>query len=147
MGAMGDVWDILEGYREHSFLDTYIDGPFVTKNFGVILMKDRGRQLKQVASLDAAILDHFSNIMKMAMFLAENFPHGDVLPHNLVFDKATQVLTLIDIDEGVEKGKRGSEDHLLQRKNEYNDDGDDWYIAISYPTGYEPRRICTPNAN
>ena len=133
MGAMGDVWDILEGHREYGFLDTYICGPFVTKDFGVILMKDRGRQLKQVASLDAAILDHFSNIMKMAMFLAEHFPHGDVLPHNLVFDEATQVLTLIDIDEGVKSGKRGSEDHLLQRKNEYNNDGDDWYIAMSYP--------------
>jgi hypothetical protein len=37
-------------------------------------------------------------------------------------------LTLTDIDEGVSR-----HDELLSRNNEYKSDGNDWYIALSYP--------------
>jgi hypothetical protein len=37
-------------------------------------------------------------------------------------------LTLIDVDEGVSIRKE-----LLSRNNKYSSDGNDWYIALSYP--------------
>jgi len=133
---MWDQWDLLAGAAgKNDWLDmrTYLDRPFVHEHFGVVVMNDRGQPLKKVTSLDREIVPQFSKIIKMAMFLAEHLPHGDVLPHNLVYDETSKVLTLIDLDEGVMASDELEDDHILQRKNVYGDDADDWYNALSYP--------------
>ena len=72
--------------------------------------------------------------MKTASFLSTCLPHGDVLPHNLLYDQESGEMTLIDVDEGVRKPQISSAaDHILQRKNAYSNDSNDWYIALLYP--------------
>jgi hypothetical protein len=109
---------VLIGERQedpHGFRETYVNGPFVDGKFGLVLMNDRGCQLKDVADFGTTIFSQFSKIMSTAMFLCECLPHGDVLPHNIVFDERKEELTLVDIDEGVSKPQDGV-DCILQRK-------------------------------
>ena len=83
------------------------------------------------------IVREFQKVMETAIFLSTCLPHGDVLPHNLVYDETRGEMTLIDIDEGVRKPETtGGKDHLLQRKNGYNNDNNDWYIALTYPNAF-----------
>ena len=63
-------------------------------------MKDRGRPLKSVPCFDlTTALSGFSKILLVAMFLCSCLPHGDVLPHNIVYDEENKELVLIDIDD------------------------------------------------
>jgi hypothetical protein len=136
---MNDVWDILIGLEDLEIKKTYLDRPFVSDDFGVILMEDRGRNLRD-CKIDfgdhgEALFSQFSKIMTRAMLLCEHLPHGDVLPHNIVCDQAKE-LTLIDIDEGVAKPsttQKKSNDVILKRKNDYGEDGLNWFIALRYP--------------
>jgi len=142
MGPMCDVWDLLTGDGDaHGFSGTYLGcHPFVAHNFGLVVMADRGRQIKQIECFEMATLaKQFSRVIDAALFLAEHLPHGDVLPHNIVYDEKESMMTLIDIDEGVRKDS--GLDHILQRKNMYHGDSDDWYIALSYPNPLRERAI------
>jgi RIO-like serine/threonine protein kinase len=50
------------------------------------------------------ILPEFKKIIGIAIFLSAHLPHGDVLPHNIVYrtdGNGNVQLTLIDVDEGV----------------------------------------------
>eukprot|EP00797_Seminavis_robusta_P004100 Sro1265_g257500.1 n/a (215) ;mRNA; r:26765-27409 len=125
---MDDAWDLLV----NDFQDTYIDRPFVDEAFGMVLMNDRGLLLRDVESFEKSILSEFAKVRATAMFLSEHLPHGDVLPHNLGFDKLSGKMTLIDVDEGVSKAEKGT-DHILKRKNAYFNEDQDWFIALSYP--------------
>ncbi|KAG7366435.1 hypothetical protein IV203_029105 [Nitzschia inconspicua] len=145
MGAMWDVWDLLvtedRANDDHqvavdSISRTYPLRPYTTENIGVILMRDRGCPLKLVSSFPdpKSIVTEFRKVMKTASFLSTCLPHGDVLPHNLVYDQASGEMTLIDVDEGVRKPQISSAaDHILRRKNAYSNDSNDWYIALLYP--------------
>ena len=137
MGPMHDVWDLLTGNGDaHGFSWTYLGcPPFDARNFGLVVMVDRGLQIKQIACFEMATLAmQFSRVIDAALFLAEHLPHGDVLPHNIVYDEKKSVMTLIDIDEGVRKDSGLHHvDHILRRKNMYRGDSDDWYIALLYP--------------
>jgi len=128
MGHMDDAWDMLS--QNPSVSGTYPIRPFSGTDVGVALMRDRGVPLATVISNFAAtaLLPQFKRIMETASFLSNHLPHGDVLPHNLVYDDIKEEISLIDIDEGVRI--RGS---LLTRKNEYNNGDDDWYKALRYP--------------
>lgn len=145
MGAMWDVWNLLvtedRANDDHqvavdSISRTYPLRPYTTENVGVILMRDRGCPLKHVSSFPdpKSIVTEFRKVMKTASFLSACLPHGDVLPHNLVYDQASGEMTLIDVDEGVRKPQiSNAADHILQRKNAYSNDSNDWYIALLYP--------------
>ena len=135
MGAMHDVWDLLTESQDTSVAisDLYIDKPFVTETFGLVLMRDKGSRIREVAlDFNRKILKEFSKIRKTAIALNKILPHGDILPHNLVFDMTTQEMTLIDMDEGVERTDTDTT-HILKRKNTYLETDYDWFIAISYP--------------
>eukprot|EP00529_Nitzschia_sp_RCC80_P017120 CAMPEP_0113470632 /NCGR_PEP_ID=MMETSP0014_2-20120614/16547_1 /TAXON_ID=2857 /ORGANISM="Nitzschia sp." /LENGTH=677 /DNA_ID=CAMNT_0000363211 /DNA_START=126 /DNA_END=2159 /DNA_ORIENTATION=- /assembly_acc=CAM_ASM_000159 len=107
----------------------------VFEEFGMSLMRDRGRPLTDFADSRqlprSKLLREFQNVVHTATYLSKTLPHGDVLPHNIVYDQSTEVLSLIDIDEGVPIGQP-----LLTRKNEYKGEGDDWYTGLSYPNFY-----------
>lgn len=143
MAAMDDVWDVLVETEDRandddhqvarrSISSTYPLRPYTSENIGVVLMHDRGCPLKSITKVPVSIIAEFQNVMKMALFLSTCLPHGDALPHNLVVDPVSNEMTLIDVDEGVRKAK-GRMDHILQRKNVYNNDSNDWYIALMYP--------------
>jgi hypothetical protein len=132
MGAMLDVWDAVT--RDKSIAETYLLPPFVTMRQGLVVMHDRGSPLEGAlsSSTGSHIFVEFKKVMNTAMFLSENLPHGDVLPHNLVYDIGKKSLSLIDVDEGVLKDL--GDDHLPLRNNVYSgDDKQDWYLALSYP--------------
>ena len=134
MCAMFDAWYVITGNNDlHEFKKTYLLRPLAVTAFGVAVMHDRGRRLADVPSFTMTALGEFAKIKDAAMFLGKHLPHGDVLPHNIVWDDKQQKMTLIDIDEGVSKGGENYIDHILQRKNQYFGNSGDWYIAISYP--------------
>lgn len=100
------------------------------EGFGACLMHDHGRCLTDLVEFGNLSIDTakaFKNIIYTAMYLSRTLPHGDVLPHNIVFDESTKALSLIDIDEGSQHGQS-----LLTRKNEYGG-LNDWYTGLSYP--------------
>ena len=127
MESMYDAWDML--IRDDSIESTYPVFPSAGRGFGVALMRDRGVRLTSVLSSFglSAVLPQFKKIKDTAMFLSERLAHGDVLPHNLVYDDEHKEISLIDVDEGV-----GSE-KLPTRKNVYNEGEEDWYEALRYP--------------
>ena len=143
MGAMVDAWDLLVEDRDQKKIcslikETYPLVPYANERIGVVLMNDRGARLRDVAEsedgIGISILKEFKEVIETAMFLSKRLPHGDVLPHNLVYDQSSDEMTLIDLDEGVRMPKvEGMADHLLRRKNEFKLDNNDWYIATMYP--------------
>eukprot|EP00980_Cylindrotheca_fusiformis_P010066 scaffold2228_cov92-Cylindrotheca_fusiformis.AAC.1 len=146
MGEMCNVWDILMGKQSSetpgqqvvfdSLSKTYPVKPCLSNRFGIILMRDRGRQLKEVPTFPngKSIIGEFQKVIQVATFLDSCLPHGDILPHNMVYNDDTGELTLIDVDEGVRKLQdQDALDCLPKRNNVYNEDETDWYIALSYP--------------
>ena len=128
MECMFDAWEVL--LQSDSISATYPVKPFSGANFGVALMKDRGVPFSTVIESFAAsaLLPQFNKIVQTAAFLSQHLPHGDVLPHNLVYDDEKEEISLIDIDEGV-----FNRTSLPSRKNEYTEGEDDWYQALRYP--------------
>ena len=105
--------------------DTYPIKPYSDQTIGVLLMNDCYNKL-----------DHFLPIFFLdfntdnAIVLSSKFPHGDVLPHNIVWNKEKK-LTLIDIDGGVAPSQM-----MLERKINYTEEKKNgWYAALSYPNG------------
>ena len=136
MSSMHDVWDVLIGLGDLEIEKTYWDKPFVVENFGLVLMNDRGSNLRdEEFDLAEAFFPQLFKIMTRAMLLCAHLPHGDVLPHNIVRDEESKELTLIDIDEGVNKPPDGdsADDVILKRKNEYGGGDLNWFIALRYP--------------
>ena len=43
-----------------------------------------------------------ASIIDTATYLSNVLPHGDVLPHNIVYNADTTELKLIDLDEGID---------------------------------------------
>jgi hypothetical protein len=115
MRAMFEVWGMFK--TQAVILDdelqvaldlisvTYPLKPYGNADLGVILMRDRGRPLTDISVFKTNILSEFKKIIRTATFLSKHLPHGDVLPHNLVYDEANGHLTLIDLDEGVASGE------------------------------------------
>ena len=86
----------------HGFLGLSLERPYVSQSFVLVVRRDWCCQLKDAPN-DEEICQEFLQAIKTAMFLCEHLPHGDILPHNLVYDADAKTLTLIDIDEGVRK--------------------------------------------
>ena len=66
-------------------------------------MNDCGTYINEetFANIDfGSFCGQFSNLWRKTTFLCDKFLHGDVLPHNMVYNKDTQELVLIDFDEG-----------------------------------------------
>ena len=144
MGPFWDVWDVLTSQESHeasevlrrSITGTYLLPPYITSKVGVVLMRDRGKPLTTVGKFGPEIFSEFKKIMVVAMVLVDILPHGDALPHNIVYDETSNELTLIDVDEGVRKKKCAQvdpRDRLCHRQNSYREDGEDWCRALSYP--------------
>ena len=139
MEYMFDAWAVL--LQSDSISGTYPVKPFSGANFGVALMKDRGVPVATVIESFAAsaLLPQFKKIVQTATFLSQHLPHGDVLPHNLVYDDEKEEISLIDIDEGV-----FNRTSLPSRKNEYTEGEDDWYQALRHPNFFvEDANRCT----
>ena len=92
-------------------------------------MNDRGVPLANVVQIFSvvALFSLFKAIVRSSLFLARCLPHGDVLPHNLVYDNEARELNLIDVDEGT-----NARFSLPSRNNEYTGEMD-WYQALRYP--------------
>jgi hypothetical protein len=145
MGAMWDAWDQFLAVENRgnnlsqiacdSILRTYPFWPYTRDNIGVAVMHDRGYPIMSVLIFDKAsiALTGFQAVMKTAIFLSTCLPHGDVLPHNIVVDDNSNDMALIDLDEGVIATTASGKVELPKQKNAYNNDNNDWYLALNYP--------------
>mmetsp|Transcript_17068 Transcript_17068/g.25841 ORF Transcript_17068/g.25841 Transcript_17068/m.25841 type:complete len:485 (-) Transcript_17068:57-1511(-) len=130
---MYDAWGTLE---KHDFvLGLYPVRPFSKRDVGVILMNDCGSRLGSHDAYQSKSFEDtcrmFCRIIAVSECLMKILPHGDTLPHNIVYDKNENCFTLIDLDEGI-CVKRGSGFYL--RENTYEDESDsNWLRAMYYP--------------
>jgi hypothetical protein len=143
LNPMTRAWLALDSKKKDnpictSILSPYCVRPYGDPDFGVVVMRNCGKPLLDLPKRSIYrkdILPEFQKIIDIAMFLSNHLPHGDVLPHNIVYhidDEDKMTLTLIDVDEGVVVGYP-----LLYRRSDYEtahiEGADDWYTALYYP--------------
>lgn len=117
---------------------TYCFDCYGDVSHAVVVSKSRGRDIRTILDASAlkATLPNTVDGLCMALqpaatsaiFIAANgFPHGDVLPHNLVFDGSE--FHLIDVDEVTEE----QENPIPRRGVTYHDEDFKWLTALEYP--------------
>ena len=113
------------------FFTTYIIPPFHNKVSMVVIMADLGSRLEEGDLSDIAKLkERLKELKKTVDMLAKKMCHGDLLPHNFVLDHLTDMLHIIDLDEG------GIDDVPRREWSENcNDviDEDKWFLPLRYP--------------
>ena len=86
--------------------ELYAVTPYGSDTVGVFLMNDCGTNINEETFVNTSFVTFcglFSNLWRKTTSLCDKFFHGDVLPHNMVYNEATQELVLIDLDEGTKK--------------------------------------------
>jgi len=131
---MYDAWGKLQ--KLDSVLNLYPVQPFSSRNFGVILMNDCGSRLDFSDTYKRKTFEDTCRLfLPITSFSEESLtkvlPHGDTLPHNMVYDEGKNCFTLIDLDEGISIDD-GTGFYL--RENTYEDEnGNNWLNAMYYP--------------
>jgi RIO-like serine/threonine protein kinase len=120
-------------------LRIYLLAPFTSNDMGVVLMHNCGCPLQDVGKFQdpKSIVQEFEKVIQTASFLVDNgLPHGDVLPHNLVYNKETCAMSLIDIDEGVGQDDRNTlVDHNITYIGLYAVAADCYISLFGYKNG------------
>ena len=133
IGAMTTTWHITS--KRRAIAEVYPVEPFGDEVFGVLFMRDCGDQLSN-SDFTSGGCGLFLPIIETVEFLNTVLLHGDVLPHNIVYNKQEEKFTLIDLDEGI-----GKESTFVIRNNTYTESpgeendatNPNWHAALCYP--------------
>jgi hypothetical protein len=114
----------------HEALSIYPVKPFTSVSFALLIMKNRGQRIeKSLFQSFPEFQRAFLHVKNIAEDLTEmSLAHGDVLPHNLLFDSRDSLLHVIDMDES------SRDNDIPRRIVQYNENkGPDWFVALTYP--------------
>jgi hypothetical protein len=110
------------------FFETYIVAPYGSSSFCLCVMADRGVPFNPVAVDDRNDLKKLLRDLKVKiMGMATVIFHGDVLKHNIVHNKSSQSLHLVDFDESTGLGKK------VPRRSLSFTSCNPWFEALLYP--------------
>ena len=93
----------LFGKDEQRYKEMYCVLPFGINDLAVFLMNDCGKSVEENTFAEYSFSEFcsiFADFWKQTISLCDIIFHGDVLPHNLVYNKSHQKLVLVDLDEG-----------------------------------------------
>ena len=113
----------------NDFLETYVTEPYKSDSFTLCIMADRGVPFQfQVRNFDRSKLQNLLRPMKTKILeMATLVFHGDVLPHNFVYDESTESPHLVDFDEGTRR--KGN----VPRRSVDIDLEENWFKVLLYP--------------